>query len=240
MKLRYCVFVFIFILMAGCKSSSEKGPASQGNIGAKSSAVTAGEKSGPKDPVGEGAEIVAGTGEQEEPAFKPFNIYRDKGTRDNHYVPSGFMGDTECVIFDDTWQKDCQQGSSCIKITYDVKCSRDNQKWVGVYWLNPPNNWGKSKGGYDLTGATKLVFWAKGESGGEQIMEFTVGGIGGDYPDSDLVVIGPVILSSEWKQYTVDLRGRDLSYISGGFSWTTSEDVNPGKCVFYLDNIRFE
>ena len=85
-----------------------------------------------------------------------------------------------------------------------------------------------------------MTFWAKGTKGGEQIQEFTIGGITGDYPDTDTAVIGPVILGTKWRQYTVDLRGKDLSYISGGFSWTTSEDVNPEDCTFYLDEIRFE
>ena len=48
----------------------------------------------------------------------------------------------------------------------------------------PENNWGThTTGGYDLSGATKITFWAKGEKGGEQI-EFFAGGITGDNPDS--------------------------------------------------------
>ena len=119
--------------------------------------------------------------------------------------------------------------------------SRQQKKWAGIYWLNPANNWGQKKeGGFTLTGAQKLTFWAKGEKGGEQIQEFIVGGIQGDYPDSDKMVIGPVILSSEWRQYIIDLRGKDLSYISGGFAWSTGISVNPESCTFYLDEIKFE
>jgi hypothetical protein len=99
---------------------------------------------------------------------------------------------------------------------------------------------GKQKGGFNLQGAQKLTFWAKGEKGGERIEEFKVGGIGGDFPDSDSAVMGPVILTNQWRQYTLDLRGKDLSYMSGGFSWSTSVDVNPESCLFYLDNIQYE
>jgi len=173
-------------------------------------------------------------------AFKPFYIYTDKGSRQNHYVPSGFMPTGKCIVFDDTWKDKCQSGKTCIKINYDIECSRADQKWAGIYWLNPANNWGKRKGGFNLNGAQKLAFWAKGDKGGEQIQEFTMGGITGNYPDSDISVMGPVILTPEWKEYTLDLRGKDLSYISGGFAWTTSEDVNPDSCTFYLDEIRFE
>lgn len=172
--------------------------------------------------------------------FKPFYVYSDKASRQNHYVPSGFMPNGKCLKFSDVHKQDCLSGQTCIQIIYDVECSREGDKWAGIYWLNPANNWGNRKGGYNLTGAQRLTFWAKGKNGGEQIQEVTIGGITGDYPDSDIAVIGPIILSNEWKQYTVDLRGKDLSYISGGFSWTTSEEVNPTECIFYLDEMKFE
>ena len=175
-----------------------------------------------------------------EPPFPPFYIYATKGFKGNHYVPSGFMPNGKCIQMDDAWQEHCHRGNTCIKVVYDVECSRKDEKWAGIFWQNPANNWGNRKGGFDLTGAQRLTFWAHGEKGGEQIQEFTVGGITGDYPDSDTAVIGPVILGADWRQYTIDLRGKDLSYVSGGFSWSTSEDVNPEACTFYLDDIKFE
>lgn len=175
-----------------------------------------------------------------ENVFKPFSIYTDKGSRLNHYVPSGFMPDGKCIKFNDALLEGCHDGKTCIKIEYDVECSKENLKWAGIYWLNPPNNWGNQKGGFDLTGATRLSFWAKGEKGGERIEEFKVGGITGEFPDTDTAVIGPVILTSEWKEYSIDLRGKDLTYISGGFTWSTNVDVNPESCTFYLDDIQYE
>lgn len=175
----------------------------------------------------------------DEVAFQPFVVYADKGSRDNHFVPSGFMPNGRCVNLEDGWSENCHSGT-CIKITYDVVCSQKDQKWAGLYWLNPANNWGKMKGGFNLNGATRLTFWAKGEAGGEQINEFKIGGIAQDYPDSDSASIGPVLLTSEWKQYTIDLRGKDLSYISGGFMWASSSDVNASNVVFYLDDVQYE
>ncbi|MGE0268530.1 MAG: hypothetical protein AB7S78_08765 [Candidatus Omnitrophota bacterium] len=176
----------------------------------------------------------------EDSSFVSFYVYSDKGARNNHFIPSGFMPDGKCVSFNDRWQEKCQNGKTCIKVVYDIECSKENQEWAGVYWLNPANNWGRRKGGYNLTGAKRLTFWAKGEIGGEQIQEFTIGGVEGDYPDSDKIVIGPVILSDQWKEYSIDLQGKDLSYISGGFAWTTEVAVNPESCVFFLDEIKFE
>ena len=173
--------------------------------------------------------------------FAPFIVYQDKSSR-NRFTPSGYMPTGECLTLDDSWQYDPKEGKTSIRVVYDVECSKQSRKWAGIYWQNPPDNWGDRKGGYNLTGAIRLVFWAKGEMGGERIEEFRVGGIGSNalYPDSDTAFIGPVILTTEWKKYTIDLRGKDLSYISGGFAWTANVDSNPHHCTFYLDDIRYE
>ena len=73
-------------------------------------------------------------------------------------------------------------------------------------------------------------------------MEFKVGGIGPDqmYPDSASASLKDVMLTREWKEYAIDLRGKDLSHISGGFAWSTNMEVNPQGCVFYIDEVRFE
>ncbi len=174
-------------------------------------------------------------------AFVPFHVYQDKASK-NRFTPSGYMPTGDCINVDDGWQYDVKDGRSCTRVIYDVVCSKEGRKWAGVYWQNPPDNWGSKKGGYNLTGATRLVFWAKGEMGGERIEEFRVGGLGANqmYPDSDSASIGPVILTKEWKEYAIDLRGKDLSYISGGFAWVTNVDANPHHCTFYLDEIRYE
>ncbi len=184
------------------------------------------------------------TEDSQQPVFVPVIVYKDKGFRDNHFVPSGFMPNGECLKLDEDWLENCQEGTTCIKVIFDTVCSRKGQKWGGIYWLNPADNWGGKKAGFNLDGAKRLSFWAKGERGCERIEEFKVGGITGAYPDSDSAVIGPVRLGTEWRQYTIDLRGKDLSYISGGFSWATNVDVNAQECAqeaaFYLDDIKFE
>ncbi len=173
--------------------------------------------------------------------FVPFIVYQDK-TSNNRYIPSGYMPTGECLQVQDNETENCHQGDSCLKVTYDVHCSAKSRRWAGMYWLNPADNWGDRRGGYNLKGATKLVFWARGEEGNEQIAEFKVGGVGmnREFPDSDTAAIGPVILSKEWREYTIDLRDKDLSYIAGGFAWIANVDGNPDACTFYLDDIRFE
>ncbi|RKX97420.1 MAG: hypothetical protein DRP55_09025 [Spirochaetes bacterium] len=169
----------------------------------------------------------------------PFYVYSDAGSLDNHYVPSGWMGDYGDMTVDQNCKDSPYAGETCIKISYSAKGSQ-GARWAGIYWQNPPNNWGTKDGGYNLSGATRFTFYARGEKGGERIEEFKIGGIMGEYADSDSAGIGPVILTKEWKKYTIDLRGKDLSYIIGGFCFSTNADVNPEGATFYLDELRYE
>lgn len=171
--------------------------------------------------------------------FEEFVIYRDKRYMKNHYIPSGWMGDVGDIKFNDSYKDNTQSGYTCIEVGYTGKYSQ-NAGWSGVYWQHPANNWGMIKGGYDLTGATKLTFWARGKEGGEVISEFKMGGISGEYSDSDSASIGPIELTGSWKQYTIDLEGMDLSYINGGFCWVISKIYNDQGCTFYLDEIKYE
>lgn len=171
--------------------------------------------------------------------FRPFPVYTDDSSPDNHYFPSGWMGDYADVTFDSAYLQNPHSGTTSIKIAYNNKATQ-GARWTGIYWQNPANNWGNRPGGYDLTGATKLTFWARGDKGGERIEEFKMGGMTGEYSDSDLAGIGPLVLTQEWKQYTVDLEGKDLSSITGGFAWAANIDNNPDGMIFYLDDIRYE
>ena len=62
----------------------------------------------------------------------------------------------------------------------------------------------------------------------------------GEFSDSDSAVIGPVILTKDWQQYTIDLKGKDMSYVIGGFCWSANIDNNPEGATFYLDEIKYE
>lgn len=172
----------------------------------------------------------------------PFYVYADSSSLDNHFIPSGWMPTTAPadVKMDRNWKNYAFSGDSCIRAEYkDVSGTR----WAGIQWQTPANNWGAvPNAGINLQGATKLTFWARGENGGEIINEFKIGGISsGEYIDSDSASVGPIQLSKEWKKYEIDLSGKDLSYIIGGFCWATNIDVNnPDGIVFYLDEIKYE
>jgi len=171
--------------------------------------------------------------------FKPFNIYADARSPGNHYISSGWMGDFGDIKVNERWMKDPHNGTTCIRIDYNVLRSQ-NAGWIGIYWQNPANNWGQKKAGFDLTGARRLTFWARGENGNEIISEFKMGGIAGEFSDSDSAGIGPAMLTAEWRRFEIDLEGRDLTHIIGGFCLSANSDDNPNGFVIYLDDIRYE
>jgi len=175
------------------------------------------------------------------PGFKsrklPLFVYQDAGVAS--YFPDGWMGDYNDIKMSVYCETLPHSGKTCVKIDYLPGASQ-NSKWAGVFWQYPGSQWGKKKGGYDLTGAKKLRFWARGEKGGEVIQEVKMGGISGNFKDSDTAGIGPIVLTPEWKEYEIDLSGVDLSYISGGFCWSTNLDQNREGCTFYLDDIVYE
>lgn len=175
----------------------------------------------------------------EDEKIEVFNIYTDKNHRNNHYAPSGWMGDYGDIKLNEGSLENPHSGATCLEITYTGE-KLQNAGWMGIYWQNPPNNWGDQMGGYDLTGYKKLSFWARGKNGGEVISEFKVGGISGTYSDSDSVTVGPVTLTRDWKKYKINFEGTDLSYISGGFAMAAALRDNPNGFTIYLDDIKFE
>ncbi len=168
-----------------------------------------------------------------------FWIYKDKNERVlHHYTPRGWMGDYGDIRFSDRYIVGSSSTTTCIQIKYSAKSSQ-KADWAGIYWLYSPGSSYRDNG-YDLRKASKLVFIARGEKGGEIIREFKVGGVKGEYPDTCEVTIGPVTLTKDWQEYVIDLKGKDLSYIDGGFAWTAEKKDNPDGMIFYLDEIRYE
>ena len=107
---------------------------------------------------------------------KTFYVYADKNSPQNHFMPSGWMGDYGDLQFNDQSQKDQATGVTALEIGYSAKKTQ-GQGWAGIYWQSSQNNWGQVDSGFDLSEFNKLVFKAKGENGGEVISVVKVGGI---------------------------------------------------------------
>jgi hypothetical protein len=125
-------------------------------------------------------------------------------------------------------------GKTDLKVEYTT-----GGEWGGVVWQSPANDWGNAPGGWDLTGAKKLTFWARGAKGGEEV-SFSFGLIGKDKPNPDSAKgsLEKVKLTTEWKQYEIDLTGKDLSQIKTGFCWVLGAKGEP--ITFYLDDVKYE
>jgi len=164
-----------------------------------------------------------------------FDVYTDKDAGGNHFFPTGFLGDTSAITVETNYPENVFSGTSCIKIQFQAGAS-----WAAVYWQEPESNWATVPlAGYNLTGASKLTFQARGQKGGEKV-EFFAGGLTGPYPDSlPKTSTGLIVLSRDWNQYSIDLTGKDLSYIIGGFGFYLTGFSNPEGATFYLDDIKY-
>jgi hypothetical protein len=106
---------------------------------------------------------------------------------------------------------------------------------------SPENNFGDVDAGFNLTGATKLIFHARGDAGGE-VIEFILAGLEGKYPDSAPRISRKVTLTKEWQQYEIDLSNKNLSRIACGFGWVANyqDNSDKSKIKFYMDEIYYK
>jgi DNA-directed RNA polymerase subunit RPC12/RpoP len=172
-----------------------------------------------------------------DPAFTahvPFVIYSEVDG-EQLFSPSGYMGNQASLTVDDNWNVDVQAGRTCIRVAY-----ADTFDWAGLVWQHPPDNWGDMPGGYDFSKASKLTFWAKGETGKEEV-EFMVGmqqSLNAMSRDSLHATTGKIRLRSKWKKHSIPLEKLDRSRLISAFAFRIEGQEKP--VVFYLDDIQFE
>jgi hypothetical protein len=144
------------------------------------------------------------------------------------------MGDNASLALDLHCTDNPRSGPFCMKLQF-----KSPRGFGGIAAQDPPNDWGDQPGGFNLAGASKLTFWARGEQGGETVT-FKLGVLGADkkYSDSDHAELPDVQLTKDWKQYTIDLSGRNLARIKTGFVWVLA--ANGAPVTFYLDDIQYE
>lgn len=163
----------------------------------------------------------------------PAVVY-EEGDKPGLWAASGYMGNTGAVRQNPDCTDNPHTGKTCLEFSYTAA-----KDWAGVVWQDPANDWGAAAGGYDLTGAKKLTLWARGKNGGEKIkIEAGILDKKAKYPDSSKLNLGEIVLTKEWKQYEVNLAGKDLSRIKTGLSWVVAGQGSP--LTFYLDDVRYE
>ena len=164
-------------------------------------------------------------------AAMPYPVYRDGAT--GPWYVSGYMGNTGAMKVDDKCAEKPHSGETCMKIEYSA-----NDNWAGIFWQSPAGDWGDKPGGVNLSKASTLVFWARGEKGGEKV-SFFMGGIGKDKPFHDTAnrKLENVTLKKTWTRYRIPLDGEDLSQIKTGFGFNFGGQGKP--FAFYLDDIEY-
>lgn len=177
-------------------------------------------------------EIEAAGGEAREVTL-PLIVYDEADpANEQAYVASGFMGATDSVLVNTSCIAEPKFGDRCLHVAY-----KNPADWAGLVWQHPANDWGDQPGGYNLSEAKKLTFWAKGKSGGEQI-KFGFGLLGSDkkFSDSAKGEI-EVELTDDWVQYSIECNAK-MYQIKSGFYWSLAGQGKPVE--FYLDRIVYE
>src|ERR1039458_4980737 len=185
------------------------------------------------------------------------DVYSDADAAGNHFAARGefdFRSAALVPAMDEISTGAPCLGITCITATFDPRVV----PYGGWYFLNgtldptqsvPSANWGGvPNAGYDLSGATTLQFWARGQNGGE-VVQFFAFGVGNTtaplqpFPDSSHKAALPFIaLTTTWTLYQIPLAGLDIHYSLGGFGWVAQlqGQTNPSQPItFYLDNIQY-
>ncbi len=192
--------------------------------------------SGPVEPVAPNPAtmVVSGVGD--------FDIEK------NGFIPGGWMGDG---------MRGRQFIQPQFKSPDELNVHPNAQKWIyrtggelgwaAVAWQYPANNWG-SKPGLNLEARhfSQVAVWARGlpdSRGAMPKLTFKSGG-GTDaskpYQDSFAVEMpNAVQLTKQWREYTLDLQGKNVRSVVTGFIFAIDSSDNPNGATFYLADIRF-
>lgn len=169
-------------------------------------------------------------------------VYRDGQSDSNHGVWTNYMPETggQMIKLNLMDGADPASGATCVQVAVNLK----RPWWCGVAVASKADYWGTRpwKEAYDLSRATKLIFKARGQKGGETIQVKVA--ICGDKPYGDSTAIPPasswIKLTKAWQTYELDVKGYNLKRVITPFCWVTNSGHNrSGEFVFYLDDIYF-
>jgi hypothetical protein len=171
------------------------------------------------------------------PFTKRFYVYTNvwSGSEPNHFTPDyENWGGGTAPVMNFAYTGDYHSPGSSARITFfaDTKGA--------VVWYEPFSFCPEGKQfGYDITGATNLTFWIKGD------VAATVGIRTGQAGDSlpeilnvDGLGVDTCSITTAWVKHFIPLKGLDLSHVTRAFKiWVW----NPGLSFsFEVDDIRFE
>jgi hypothetical protein len=193
-----------------------------------------------------------------------FWVYRNGATHPKMpFTPYGWMSDAtnlSQVVEMDVESRDHPntvtktsppERDRCIRI----KLTWGEATWASVAFISGPDKppwWGDSNTGryYNLNALPKkkLVFYARGDKGGE-VIKAQIGALG-DKPFGDSLA-NPITseylkLTADWTRFEIDLKNAppsELEKICNGFGIVAeraSQADSPGATQFYIDDVYFE
>ncbi len=170
-------------------------------------------------------------------------LYEDAGSAVNRGSWGNVMaaGDGARVFVESTDRSRPASGETAVRL--DFTFGPTPGSWAGLVVSTAPGYWGEAPGpGFDLSGAGRLLFAARGATGGERIRIKVA--IAGDAPHGDSAPLpfdtGWLSLSADWREYELPVDGDALRRVVTPFVVIANRAHNPaGRATVYLDGIRF-
>ena len=168
-------------------------------------------------------------------AMDDFYVFKNYGSVTNHFLGINKLGDHDSIYTREDLNNVSPAGGSSLEVVYNPRGYETH--YASTISLIVSDD--ESKDMYDLNGAKRLFFYARGKNGGE-IVEFDIGSISIDSAQLGTASSGPIVLDNAWQEYSIDLEGLNLSRTKVGFSISLNRYDNSDGAVLYLDEIRYE
>ncbi|CAK0770109.1 exported hypothetical protein [Gammaproteobacteria bacterium] len=176
---------------------------------------------------------------------KRIYVYKDYHAVENQGVWGSIMparaAETNSAIFKTAQSLGWEEKGTAVRVTFDLT---QPPNWAGIVVPVHENYWGEwPASALDLSKTKKLVFYAKGETGGEQIQVKAAIATDMPYGDSALIPITSAWLSLEkdWQRYEIPVEGNQLQRVVTPFAILANKAHNPTVHItVYIDEIYYD